>query len=125
MQVSEVRKVVEEWAIGKISADELAAITEEQWALFVNLLRMYLSGAECGAGWQDNIRFKMRRSGCSDLAADMFSWSRYEFGNWPVTPSDVLLGENNTRTAEETQEMLKGPIGQVLGVDHLLNQEEN
>lgn len=37
---------------------------------------------------------------------------------------DILIGEHNTRTAAESQERLKGPIGQLLGVDHLFEQEE-
>lgn len=41
-----------------------------------------------------------------------------------IDSGDILIGEHNARTAAESQERLKGPIGQLLGVDHLFEQEE-
>lgn len=124
MQVSEVRKVVEEWAIDELGENEISSVSESQWELFLTLLDSYLRGDVCETRWSDFIRDQLESAGCSYRNAVMLAWSREKFDL--LQDSDcILLGENNTRTAAETQEYLKGQIGQVLGVDHLLNQEGN
>ena len=62
----------------------------------------------------------------ADALTDAAKLDRVNAVGWVVEYKEesIIIGEHNTRTAAESQEMLKGPIGQLLGVDHLFEQEE-